>query len=170
MKSYPLNLGTDLKCRKIYYFVVEIWQAAGWNNAIWLPLIVIRMLMSNQISRNMYGLAGQHDQRPPRNLNVAAICCSAFNEFENCGSETRSVSAQRVLETCIPMQLFTPEFANWNRERKCADTINTVPVPWAGHSNAKILMYFQIKYSEAILSNSTRKLLWFEITKMLVAV
>jgi len=28
----------------------------------------------------------------------------------------------------------------------------------------------QIKYTEAILSNSTRKLLWFEITKMLIAV
>jgi len=28
---------------------------------------------------------------------------------------------------------------------------------------------FQIKYTEAILSNSTRKLLWFEITKMLIA-
>ena len=29
---------------------------------------------------------------------------------------------------------------------------------------------FQIKYTEAILSNSTRKLIWFEITKMLIAV
>jgi len=29
---------------------------------------------------------------------------------------------------------------------------------------------FQIKYMEAVLSNSTRKLLWFEITKMLIAV
>ena len=29
---------------------------------------------------------------------------------------------------------------------------------------------FQIKYMEAILSNSTQKLLWFEITKMLIAV
>jgi len=30
---------------------------------------------------------------------------------------------------------------------------------------------FQIKYTEAILSSSTRKLLWFEIsTKMLIAV
>ena len=27
---------------------------------------------------------------------------------------------------------------------------------------------FQIKYTEAILSNSTRKLLWFEISKMLM--
>ena len=29
---------------------------------------------------------------------------------------------------------------------------------------------FQIKYTESILSNSTRKLLWFEITEMLIAV
>jgi len=29
---------------------------------------------------------------------------------------------------------------------------------------------YQIKYTEAILSSSTRKLLWFEITKMRIAV
>jgi len=29
---------------------------------------------------------------------------------------------------------------------------------------------FQIKYTKAILSNNSRKLLWFEITKMLIAV
>jgi len=29
---------------------------------------------------------------------------------------------------------------------------------------------FQIEYTEAILSNSTREMLWFEITKMLIAV
>jgi len=29
---------------------------------------------------------------------------------------------------------------------------------------------FQIKYTEAILSTSTRKLSWFEITQMLIAV
>ena len=29
---------------------------------------------------------------------------------------------------------------------------------------------FQIKYTEAILSNSTRELLWFEITEILTAV
>jgi len=29
---------------------------------------------------------------------------------------------------------------------------------------------FLLKYMEAILSNSTQKLLWFEITKMLTAV
>jgi len=29
---------------------------------------------------------------------------------------------------------------------------------------------FKIKYTEALLSNSTWKLLWFEITKMLIAI
>jgi len=43
--------------------------------------------------------------------------------------------------------------------------------PGLAISNGKILMYiFQIKYTKAISSNSTRKLLWFEITKMLIAV
>jgi len=48
-------------------------------------------------------------------------------------------------------------------------------------SNAKIyikykikiiykIYIFPIKYTEAILSNSTRKLVWFEISKMMTAV
>jgi len=37
-------------------------------------------------------------------------------------------------------------------------------------SSAEIQIYFfQIKYTEAISSNSTRKLLWFEIAKILIA-
>ena len=58
------------------------------------------------------------------------------------------------------------------RERKCADTIGTVPVPCAGRLQCQILICFSVtKYTEAIfLSNSTRKLLWFEITKMRIAV
>ena len=42
--------------------------------------------------------------------------------------------------------------------------------PGQAISNVRILMHFQIKYTEAVLSNSTPKLLWFEITKMLIAV
>ena len=53
-----------------------------------------------------------------------------------------------------------------NRERKRADTIGTVLVPRAGH----IQMYIQIKYTEAISSHSTRKLLRSKITKVLSAV
>jgi len=36
-------------------------------------------------------------------------------------------------------------------------------------SSAKIYIYFSNKIHGAILSNSTRKLSWFEITKMLIA-
>ena len=44
--------------------------------------------------------------------------------------------------------------------------------PGLAISNDKILigLYFSSKNTEAILSNSTRKLLWFEIAKMLIAV
>jgi len=49
--------------------------------------------------------------------------------------------------------------------------IGTVLVPWGWpFPMLKYKYIFQIKYTEAILSNSTRKLLWFEITKMLIAV
>jgi len=53
-------------------------------------------------------------------------------------------------------------------ERKCADTIGTV----LAISNAKISYkyIFLIKYTEGIFSNFTRKLLWFEIAKILIAV
>jgi len=57
--------------------------------------------------------------------------------------------------------------------RKCADRAyiwhsagsQGWPLPMLKYKNI-----FQIKYTEAILSNSTRKLLWFEITEMLIAV
>jgi len=49
--------------------------------------------------------------------------------------------------------------------------IQLAQCPWSGHFQYQKYEYiFQIKYTEAILSNSTRKLLWFEITKMLIAV
>jgi len=54
---------------------------------------------------------------------------------------------------------------NIYRERKCPDTIGTVPVPWAGHFNAKLLIYFWNKIYGSNFIKRTRKLLWFEITK-----
>jgi len=51
-----------------------------------------------------------------------------------------------------------------NRERKCADTIGTVLVPWAGHFQCwNINILLQIKYMEAILSNSIRKLSYIHL-------
>jgi len=63
--------------------------------------------------------------------------------------------------------------AKWRWRRLAgneADAIGTVPVPWAGPFRCKnINVFFQIKYTEAIISNGTRKLLWFEITKIIVS-
>jgi len=56
------------------------------------------------------------------------------------------------------------------KERKCADTAGTVPVPCAGHFQWQNINIFFKYNTEAILSNSTRRLLWFEITKMPIAV
>jgi len=62
----------------------------------------------------------------------------------------------------------------------CLQTIEneSVPIqlaqcwfPGLAISNAEIqINFFRIEYTEAVLSNSTRKLLWFEITKMLIAI
>jgi len=43
-------------------------------------------------------------------------------------------------------------------------------MPKLAISNVKYKYIFQIKYAEAILSNSNQKLLWFEITIMLTVV
>jgi len=40
--------------------------------------------------------------------------------------------------------------------------------PGLAISNAEIQICFQMKYTEAILSNSTQKLSWFEIAEMLI--
>ena len=42
--------------------------------------------------------------------------------------------------------------------------------PGLAITNVKYKYIFQIKYAESIVSNSTRKVAWFEITKMLIAV
>jgi len=72
-----------------------------------------------------------------------------------------------------------------HRLRKCAETLGTVLVPWAILNSEiylniflklniyiyiYIYIFFILKYSQAVSSNSTRELLWFEITKMLIAV
>jgi len=58
--------------------------------------------------------------------------------------------------------------------RKTVPIQFAVLVPWAGHFQcAKIRIYFsniQLKYTKAILSNSTRKLLRFGVSKTLTAV
>ena len=56
-----------------------------------------------------------------------------------------------------------------NRERKCAETIGTVLVPWAGHfQRQNTNMFLQQNIRKQFLSNSTRKLMSFKITEMLI--
>ena len=93
--------------------------------------------------------------RPPPSTSNRTI--RILDEGRGCGGESAGVRSAAL----------QPRVAVVN------DTTGTVPVPSAGHfqcSDINIRLFFHIKYTEAILSNSTRKLLWFEITKMQIAV
>jgi len=57
-----------------------------------------------------------------------------------------------------------------NRKRIAPIQLAQCWFPGLAISNAKNKHDFQIKYTEAVSSNNTRKLLWFEITIMLIAV
>jgi len=58
-----------------------------------------------------------------------------------------------------------------SRERKCVDTTGPALVPWAGHFQCKNTNTFFEQYAwKQFFSNSTRKVLWFEITKMPIPV
>jgi len=61
------------------------------------------------------------------------------------------VAAVRRLNTSRRVENYRRAL-KWIAERKCADTIGTVPVPWA---SLPLPIYFHMKYTEAILSNST---------------
>jgi len=52
-----------------------------------------------------------------------------------------------------------------NRERKCADTVMVLCAGHFIHSIYILALSFHIKYTKAILSNSTRKLLWLKLQK-----
>jgi len=67
-------------------------------------------------------------------------------------------------------QLYPVLFIQFTTGNESADTTGTVLVPGLAIFSAKIQIYFSNKIYEAILSNCTRKLLWFEITKMLISV
>ena len=48
--------------------------------------------------------------------------------------------------------------------------IQLAQCPFPGLAISDAIHFLKIKYMEAILSNSTRSLLWFEITRILIAV
>ena len=71
------------------------------------------------------------------------------------------VAGRTNVEICHPSSFFSQQ-------------IESVPIqlaqcrfPGLAVSNAEILVYFWKNYTDAILSNSTRKMLCFEITKVL---
>jgi len=79
------------------------------------------------------------------------------------------VDAKTVYPVFISMSLSTTAtVVRHSRERQCADTTGTVLVHGLPFPMLKYKYIFRIKYTEAILSNSTRKLLWLEISKMLI--
>ena len=90
-------------------------------------------------------------------------------QFIRLCSSSRRVSVSRRFSPAV----FKPHRKDAaDSERKCADTIRTVLVPmdWPFPVLKYLYIFFRIKYTEAILSNSTRQLLWFEISIMLIAV
>jgi len=80
-----------------------------------------------------------------------------FNTHSDGPSSTRIRTPTLLWNSRASRYAHTP-----HRERKCADTTGTVLVPWAGRIQCKKCKYiFQIKCTETISSNSTRKLLLF---------
>ena len=87
------------------------------------------------------------------------------------GESVASAAQQVLLIKVSAVQDGRPGDGLYHRMRKCADTVGTVLVPRSDHFQCPQYKYiFQIKYTEAILSNSTRKRLWIEITEVLIAV
>ena len=114
--------------------------------------------------------------RPSRCLHLGGIAGTATARgFLRVGVFTFSRKTQTVR---LRGPTRDPEFCTivvvlaLDSERKCADTTGTVLVAWASHFQCRLKYKynFQIKYTEAILSSSTRELLRFEISKMLTAV
>jgi len=87
------------------------------------------------------------------------------------------MSAILNAHTAEPRKLFLLVYTQSRLNISVAAGNESVPIQLAqcrftglAISSAKIQMHFPIKYTEVTLLNSTRKLLWFEITKMLTAV
>ena len=82
--------------------------------------------------------------------NFGCRCCFDVVVIVNCISVTRRLRARACL-----LALYVTVRLHRYTERNCADTIGTVLVPWAGHfQRQNINIFFEIKYTEALLSNS----------------
>jgi len=94
--------------------------------------------------------ADEYEHRQHQQVEVIAVTLLH-------GTTTQTVWPGGVIgDESVPIQL-----------ARCWFPGNLFPVPFP---MLKYKYIFQIKYTEAILSNSTRQLLWFEISKMLIAV
>ena len=108
-------------------------------------------------------------------LDAGFCCCGRTAIFwrTSVTSWKQFDTRRTTLRTSLPADNRLPTlYTHARTERHCADTIGTVPVPCGlAVSNAKILTHFSIKiYGSNFITKSTRKLLRFEITKMLIAV
>ena len=90
-----------------------------------------------------------HPPIPARNRHWHCVCSSCQRERQ-CADTTGTVPVRQCADTTGTVPV-----------RQCADTTGTVPVPSAGHVQCPRQKYkniFQVKYTEAIFSNSARKL------------
>jgi len=104
------------------------------------------------------GKLGQSGLTPASQTDRRASSDMAFHRAPSLTSNTHMGTASVGYNT-FHARMF-------HREQQCADTAGTVPV----HCNAKTLIYFSNKIHRSNLSNITRKMLWFEPTKVLIAV
>jgi len=76
----------------------------------------------------------------------------------------QKIMHEKVASEVIPPILQHIHHLQWCRERQCADTIGTVPVPWLAVSSAKILIYFSNEiYGSTVIKQHSE-------TVMLIAV
>ena len=94
-------------------------------------------------------------------LDWAALCGHSLTDDE---SRTRSVQRSTANSKQHDEAVLLPRVAMqvWYRERKCADTTGSLGWPF---TMLKCKCIFQIKYKEAILSNSTRKQMLIAVLK-----
>ena len=103
---------------------------------------------------------------------VTAWCYSAGVTVRHSGLPSSTSSSNSTACWCPPAARFD---RLQNRQRKCADVYNWHSAGSPGWPFPMLkykYIFFQkgLIYTEAILSNGTQKLLWFEIGKMLIAV
>ena len=115
------------------------------------------------------GRGMRHNRRPPGDVCVARsahrlVVSSSACQITACRSDAAVTEAKLSLQSphlCIDPTCITRA----DTTGTTAGSLHGLPIPLPKYEYT-----FQIKHTEAILSNGTRKRLWFENTKMLIAV